>query len=164
NPSVSFNLIQDTLCVTDGLLQLSGGIPTGGNYSGIGVASNNFNPSTGAGSYQIIYTYVDSSSSCSSSVSQNLFVDNCLFVDYNLQSEISVYPNPVKNVLFIDNLMLGQSNLIELMDAQGKRIFKEKSEGVSSFIIDTEGFSNGVYLLKVNSLDKIASKRILIQH
>jgi len=39
---------------------LTGGQPSGGTYSGTGVTSGTFNPSVGAGTYTITYTYTDS--------------------------------------------------------------------------------------------------------
>lgn len=45
------------VCINDASYQLSGGIPIGGMYSGMGVTGSNFNPSiAGAGTHQIVYT------------------------------------------------------------------------------------------------------------
>jgi hypothetical protein len=59
-------------------ISLSGGTPSGGNYSGIGVVNNNFNPSvSGSGFHTITYTYSDQFG-CSSSDIQNLTVDTTI--------------------------------------------------------------------------------------
>ena len=54
---------------------LTGGVPSGGNYFGLGVSNNNFSPSvSGAGFHNITYTFIDSNG-CSSSDSKILVVD-----------------------------------------------------------------------------------------
>ncbi|PKP45633.1 MAG: hypothetical protein CVT94_17455, partial [Bacteroidetes bacterium HGW-Bacteroidetes-11] len=51
---------QDTLCEDWEPVLLSGGIPEGGTYSGIGVTNNTFNPAiAGPGTHDIIYTFTD---------------------------------------------------------------------------------------------------------
>ncbi|MBL0105600.1 MAG: T9SS type A sorting domain-containing protein [Bacteroidetes bacterium] len=52
---------------------LSGGIPAGGTYNGIGVSNNEFDPTIGPGSYAIEYSYTDSNG-CSSSASNQITV------------------------------------------------------------------------------------------
>jgi hypothetical protein len=48
------------VCVDASSFALTGAAPSGGNWSGIGVATNSFNPATaGAGSHYVKYTYTD---------------------------------------------------------------------------------------------------------
>lgn len=48
------------VCENDPVINLSGGIPAGGLYSGTGVINGNFNPATaGPGTHQITYTFTD---------------------------------------------------------------------------------------------------------
>jgi hypothetical protein len=61
-PTVTFNMSTGTVCTQDAPFVLTGGIPTGGVYSGPGVNSTTgvFSPATaGAGTHQISYTYTD---------------------------------------------------------------------------------------------------------
>ncbi|MEH6771669.1 T9SS type A sorting domain-containing protein, partial [Maribacter arcticus] len=51
---------------------LTGGLPSGGTYSGQGVTNNTFNPA-GPGSYSITYSYTDAKG-CSNSASRNIVV------------------------------------------------------------------------------------------
>ena len=49
-----------TVCINSGLIQLTGGIPTGGMYFGPGVSNGMFDPAlAGIGVHAIIYTYTD---------------------------------------------------------------------------------------------------------
>ena len=61
-PTVTFNMSTGVVCTQDAPFILTGGIPTGGVYSGPGVNSTTsvFSPATaGAGTHQILYTYTD---------------------------------------------------------------------------------------------------------
>ncbi|MAP01772.1 MAG: hypothetical protein CMD01_03015 [Flavobacteriales bacterium] len=72
----------DDVCGVDVLpFDLTGGIPSGGNYSGNGVSNNTFDPySAGLGTHTITYTY--SSGGCTVTDSENITVS---------QSPINVY-------------------------------------------------------------------------
>ncbi len=73
-PSVSWPQV-GPYCANDPVVALSGGTPSGGNYSGTGVSSNNFDPSSaGAGSHVLFYSVTDSNS-CSANASQNVTVN-----------------------------------------------------------------------------------------
>jgi hypothetical protein len=64
-----------SLCENDEPLWLSGGVPAGGLYTGIGVAGGTFDPAiTGAGGFLITYTYTDPTTGCSAADNAPLFV------------------------------------------------------------------------------------------
>ena len=81
---------------------------------------------------------------------------NCILnnQDFN-QNEIILYPNPVKNTLYIDGL-LGVSYTI--YDAQGRLI--KASDSISNEI-NVSSFSSGIYLIKILSEGKIKSKKFI---
>jgi hypothetical protein len=59
NPIVSINDLPE-VCENDGDFQLTGGVPSGGSWTGTGVSGNLFNPTTaGAGDHVLTYTYSD---------------------------------------------------------------------------------------------------------
>lgn len=58
NPVVTYAQ-PDPTCLNIAPFALTGGIPTGGIYSGTGVTDGFFDPSIGVGSYPITYTYID---------------------------------------------------------------------------------------------------------
>lgn len=52
--------VNQTVCLNTSAFALTGGIPSGGTYSGTGVSGNMFNPATaGVGVHTITYTYTD---------------------------------------------------------------------------------------------------------
>jgi hypothetical protein len=64
-----------------------------------------------------------------------------------LSSQIRIYPQPVKDKLFIDMPETGQTTELVLMDALGKIVFKEKGRYISS--ISVSKLPAGLYQLKV---------------
>ena len=60
---------------TDAPFNLSGGLPSGGSYSGQGVTNGIFDPSIGSGTYAITYSFTDPNSGCSSNASKNIIVN-----------------------------------------------------------------------------------------
>ena len=90
-PNVILNNFS-SLCIDAGSIALSGGSPTGGNYSGNGVLGNSFTPSTaGVGTHSITYSYTDANG-CSSSATKNIVV-NPLPVGYMVPSPYSIIDN-----------------------------------------------------------------------
>lgn len=58
-PSVSLSPIA-AMCINATTLNLTGGAPSGGVYSGTGVSNGSFSPMvSGAGTFDVIYTYID---------------------------------------------------------------------------------------------------------
>jgi predicted transcriptional regulator len=73
-PNVTLASFAD-LCEADAAITLSGGSPTGGTYSGIGVSSGSFDPSVaGVGTFTIFYDYTDANG-CSARDSSNITVN-----------------------------------------------------------------------------------------
>ena len=68
-------------------------------------------------------------------------------------SRISIYPNPVKNMLTIK----GQIESVEIYDAFGKFILTSNKN-----TINTTSLSNGIYIVNIKSNDLITTKRITV--
>ncbi|NOR87406.1 MAG: PKD domain-containing protein, partial [Bacteroidales bacterium] len=78
----SFNPPNQDFCIDDAIFPLSGGNPTGGNYSGNGVVGGNFNPATaGIGNHSISYHYTNAKG-CSNSESKDVIVNDSPIVSY----------------------------------------------------------------------------------
>ena len=74
-PDVNLSPLTPICNVNSGPVQLTGGSPQGGQYVGLAVSNNRFDPSiSGSGFFQIAYSYVDSNG-CSSTASQTVTVD-----------------------------------------------------------------------------------------
>lgn len=75
-PTVTLGVFS-SICNNAAALTLSGGSPSGGTYSGPGVASGSFNPATaGVGTHTITYSYTNGNG-CSKSATSSITVNNC---------------------------------------------------------------------------------------
>lgn len=73
NPNVSQQSFVD-VCDQGGTINLIGGSPSGGTYSGVGVSGTTFNPlQTGVGTFDITYSYLDANG-CQDSVTEPITV------------------------------------------------------------------------------------------
>ena len=102
------------------------------------------------------------------SVSQNLTIDVVLSVENPLSTEtqITLYPNPAKDILFIKILAtsLPKEIYIELFNTKGLLVkrYKEVLNSNNPLMLDISDFSEGVYFLSF-STDKLnCSKRLVI--
>jgi hypothetical protein len=78
------------VCIDQAAFALSGGLPLGGTYSGIGVSSNNFNPaSAGAGIHTISYTYTDGES-CTNTATSTIQVNPLPIVTLSALADVCI--------------------------------------------------------------------------
>jgi Secretion system C-terminal sorting domain len=77
--------------------------------------------------------------------------------DNILSDKFKVYPNPANNLINLDSEI--EINSIEIIDIFG-RIIKEKSINSKSINLDISDLSAGNYLLKINSLNGVLTKKI----
>ena len=84
-----------------------------------------------------------------------------------LDWKVTAFPNPVQDQLNISLRLEKPVDLnLEIMDITGKKIFIEKLGRIPAdfdFSIDFSGFFNGIYFLKIQTVDKRYSRIIKIQ-
>lgn len=78
---------------------------------------------------------------------------NVTSVDNQNLESISIYPNPVKNILNIS----GTFELVEIYDVFGKLVLTSTKN-----IINTSDLANGIYVLNINTSNSIITKRITV--
>jgi Zn-dependent metalloprotease len=147
-PVVSATASQTSACLTDGLITLSGN-PTGGTFSGTGVSGTNFDPSVGAGTYPVTYSYTDANS-CTGSAVVNMLVSICAGIE-NISGNsngFNIYPNPVSEQLHIISPSEKRAIKIRVYDVNG-RIVIEKESGSSIEHIDVAKLSAGTYFVEI---------------
>jgi len=119
------------------------------NFESIGAAAaswdcdgqgNCSDPGTGAGFY-------NSLAGCVTACAPPLFVDETI-------SKLSVYPNPVKDVLTIK----GNYTSVDIYDVFGKLVLSAESAKT----INVSSLSSGVYMLKINTEKGTATQKITI--
>jgi len=97
-------------------------------------------PGTGAGFY-------NSLAGCVAACTPPLFVDETI-------SKLSVYPNPVKDVLTINGIY----SLVEIYDVYGKLVLSSDAKQT----INVSSLSNGIYFININTNNVITVKKITI--
>ena len=137
----------NSVCDTAGLVNLTGGIPTGGTYSGTSVSNNAFNTTIGIGSYPINYSYTNSNG-CSSNATQNLLVIACTGSDVIelKDNEIVLYPNPTLDAFTVETSedLTGKSFIVH--DVSGRVLSSGKLVG-NKTTIQISLLSSGTYYL-----------------
>lgn len=95
----------------------------------------------------------------------NIYLDDinvsnsALSVGDVLESNLSVYPNPAQDVLYVEGIASGDFNLINIA---GKEVLSgQLKDGRNALNINE--FPAGLYLLKVVAGDAVATKRIVIK-
>ena len=159
-PAVSLAPISP-LCTNSSAVMLMGS-PSNGTYTGTGVSGSMFNPSvSGAGTFTVMYYYTDVNN-CSSSASQPASVSLCTgLADAFNASAISIYPNPAKDVVYVNlNTLSLDNTTIELYDAIGKLVISQKVADVISIIPLTD-LAKGMYSIRIIADTHQVVKRII---
>lgn len=84
-----------------------------------------------------------------------LKADNYLFLEENLDNSYVIYPNPVKQTLYLSGLTEGQSKDFILLNLEGRQILAGETYGE----IDMSKITTGIYLLKIQGV----SYRIVVE-
>lgn len=74
----------------------------------------------------------------------------------------SIYPNPVKNTITIDNKTNINISKIEIINLLGKKVKEIKVSDLSNQTIDISELNKGMYLVSILENDKIVSQKKLI--
>ena len=79
--------------------------------------------------------------------------------DFELK-EVKVYPNPVKDILFIED---GNSSVlkVEIYNMQGQLITSKAKVDSNNLEINFQNYNDGIYLVKLISNEGINYKRII---
>lgn len=78
--------------------------------------------------------------------------------DNNLKSEITLYPNPVKDILHIDNTFSLNIEKINLYDVQGKQIISLSNDFDQ---IDFKNIVSGLYFINIQTENGTVTKKII---
>ncbi|MEO6305144.1 MAG: T9SS type A sorting domain-containing protein [Bacteroidia bacterium] len=98
-------------------------------------------------SVNALYTLTSSSKTCSASGSKKIVVNQCTngIEEYNIFNSISVYPNPVKDKLYLNNNGI-EALQININNTLGQIVYSTKSPENQ---IDFSFLQSGIYYLKV---------------
>lgn len=148
-----------SVCANWAPVTLSGGSPAGGTYSGTGVSGGMFNPATaGSGTFPITYSYTQNG--CSASAVSNITVNSCASVTEEDLQHLSLYPNPVGNILNIEGSDLSSYKLVELYDQSGRLI--QRWNVSAKMTLDLSKCAAGIYAVHFVGQDTKRVERIEI--
>jgi hypothetical protein len=82
-------------------------------------------------------------------------------LEKNLGEEITVFPNPAKDLIFIKNIQ-NEGNF-ELHDALGRIVFEQSLQSAESTPIDVHFFQRGIYYLRIRTGQKTFQSRIVLE-
>lgn len=131
------------------------------------------NSGYGAGSYTIIdndsTVIVSSNGKYNSGEKKDIKLVSSIGLNdvENNISSINVYPNPVKDIATLDITLSESSNAtIQVVDLMGRTVIdlgiKSFKAGQSSIELNTTNLSNGMYFVKINSNNGVATKKITV--
>ncbi|MBK8372517.1 MAG: T9SS type A sorting domain-containing protein [Saprospiraceae bacterium] len=74
----------------------------------------------------------------------------------DIQEEIAIHPNPVRDILYLDN----KTGWIkaEIFDVSGRLI---KVTGVDGFSVDVSGLDSGTYILHLSNTEKTGRMKFM---
>lgn len=79
----------------------------------------------------------------------------------DFSSQIEMYPNPVKNDLYITNPILSSEYGIEIFDMTGRLVHTSKPDYILNLNINVADLKSGNYLLKLNTENGTAIKKFI---
>jgi hypothetical protein len=84
-----------------------------------------------------------------------------MIVNNSNTENISVYPNPAKDYIFIQNFSEKSIVSIQLFDAIGSLIFTKTVDNLNSTSFNICDLPKGLYILKINMNDEVSYKRFI---
>jgi len=157
----------DSICIDDGAVELRGGIPVGGAYTGVEISNNLFDPLiAGIGTHIIHYEFEDANG-CMNSASDEIIVieEGCVSNVRILgkPSVIDIVPNPTTgNVSIKLNRAFNNKELIlKLYNSNGQLTFFRK--GCFSDLIEIRDLAKGVYYMLLTDEEDSVSEKIIVQ-
>ncbi|WP_055442650.1 M28 family peptidase [Lacinutrix himadriensis] len=83
-----------------------------------------------------------------------------LGIETFMDSDILLYPNPVKTNLMVEIPAISDAVVLELYDITGKKILDKTSSGTKT-VLDVSALSSGVYFLKIRTNNKYKISKIV---
>jgi len=158
---VTFELSDDVVCDTDESFFLSGGLPFGGQFSGLGIVANVFDPSvTGPGEFTITYNFEDTGGCTVGSASDLITVQDCVNVAEGEKTPFSIYPTITTAFFTLESV---EPFSLTLYDSFGRMVQSENS-AADRAMISVADLASGIYFVWVKSLNHSAVFRVQKVH
>ena len=156
------NLESDTVCISSGIFQLTGGSPLGGTYSGVGVSGINFDPIiAGNGYHSITYSYTDEND-CSNSTTTEVFVDICSGLKSFSNFDLKISPNPFSKSTTLQTGNRLNDATLKVYNLFGQEVKEMKNISGQTVAIERDNLSSGVYFIQLIEANKTMAMEKLI--
>lgn len=149
-PAVSLALTDSIVCYVASSYTLSGGLPSGGIYSGPGVTNGIFDPmATGPGVFAIIYTVV--SPPCTVASTDSIVVDICSSISSDISTQsLVIAPNPSTGIFLAKNQSDKTMNYL-IEDINGNVVYSGAIMSNDDVEIDLSDADAGMYFLRISN-------------
>ena len=87
-------------------------------------------------------------------------IDITTNINDNQDDLFTIFPNPAKDKISVENNSLDGEKMVSIFDTQGKLRFKQSYQEAKTEI-DIQGFANGLYFLKIEYADGFTVKKFL---
>jgi hypothetical protein len=116
-----------------------------------------------AGIYTFNYT-VTSEYCATDTATITVVLIDCTELTEEAENALAVYPNPVVDVLTVQNISIEGNAVIEVLDIEGRVIISNQVANVfGNYEIDMSNIESGVYLVKVTAEDTVQKVRVVKQ-
>jgi aminopeptidase YwaD len=88
-----------------------------------------------------------------------LFTINTGFTGYATIPDIKIYPNPAKEILFIE--LAETADMVEIKDITGKLIFRQQQLSRGKHRINISDFKRGIYFITVKTQTGTVNRKIV---
>ncbi|MGL5889916.1 MAG: T9SS type A sorting domain-containing protein, partial [Bacteroidia bacterium] len=157
-PFVGIAITIGTICEDDADVLLAG-TPPGGTFSGTSVTGNSFDPSVGAGQYDIYYTFTDANG-CTGNDTLTLAVSACVGITENQEVTFSILPNPNAGNFTIS---LNENNSqLEITDILGNIVYSSREINSGNINVSLENQAAGIYFVRVTNGTKTGVQRLVL--
>lgn len=135
-----------------------------GDDTTVALAGGLFSPlAMTPGTYKFIYTvtseYCPTDTAC-----VTVTLTDCLGNDEEELNNLVVYPNPVVDVLTVQNVAIDGNAVIEVLDIKGGVVYSENVANVyGNYTIDMTRIESGVYFVKVTTENSAQKVRVVKQ-
>ncbi len=111
--------------------------------------------------YYTVTLDVQNAVGCTAQAFLNIFIENQVGIEKNEKNVIKIYPNPTKEILYIENNDHDDLKF-EILSVSGQVIKREVLENTLN-TIDVSNIASGVYLIKIFNDNVNCNKKLTIQ-
>ncbi len=109
-------------------------------------------------------TNKQTSQGCTTSDTVTVIVINGDGIDNNKLSHIVIYPNPAKDFIVISTDNIKGNFTISILNVKGEKVYQSNIDEFKNnkHIINTSDLSEGIYILQINTNNKVYTNKIII--